>query len=151
MNVGALLSRHARYRANHLAVVCGAHRLTFRQLADRVNRLANALAAIGLRKGDKLAIVLPNGIELLEAYRAAAQLGLVSVPLSPLLRGEGLVSLLREDTMSRRDPCWGALHEEQRRNASTALERLRQMGYCDSCALDAATALVRARYAELVT
>jgi acyl-CoA synthetase (AMP-forming)/AMP-acid ligase II len=96
MNIGSLLPRHARYRPDHLAVVCGAHRLTFRELAERVNRLANALAALGLRKGDRLAIVLPNGIELLEAYRAAAQLGLVAVPLSPLLRGAGLVSLLRD-------------------------------------------------------
>ena len=96
MNIGSLLPRHAHYRPDHLAVVCGAHRLTFRQLAERVNRLANALVALGLRKGDKLAIVLPNGIELLETYRAAALLGLVTVPLSPLLRGTGLVSLLRD-------------------------------------------------------
>ena len=96
MNVGSLLPRHARYRPHHLAVVCGAHRLTFREHADRVNRVANALLALGLRKGDKVAIVLPNGIELLEAYRAAALLGLVSVPLSPLLRGDGLVTLLRD-------------------------------------------------------
>ena len=96
MNIGSLLPRHARYRPDHLAVVCGAHRLTFREHAERVNRLANALVALGLRKGDKLAIILPNGIELLEVYRAAAQLGLVSVPLSPLLRGDGLVSLLRD-------------------------------------------------------
>jgi long-chain acyl-CoA synthetase len=96
MNVGSLLPRHAQYRPDHLAVVCGAHRLTFREHADRVNRVANALIALGLRKGDKLAIVLPNGIELLEAYRAAALLGLVSVPLSPLLRGDGLVTLLRD-------------------------------------------------------
>lgn len=96
MNVGSLLPRHARYRPDHLAVVCGEHRLTFRELEVRVNRVANALAGLGLRKGDKLAIVLPNCLELLEVYRAAALLGLVAVPLSPLLRGSGLVSLLRD-------------------------------------------------------
>ena len=96
MNVGSLLARHARFRPDHLGVVCGGHRLTFAQLHARVNRLANALLGLGLRKGDKLAIILPNCIELLDAYRAAAQLGLVSVPLSPLLRGPGLVSLLRD-------------------------------------------------------
>ena len=96
MNVGSLLARHARYRPDHLAVVCGGHRLTFRELDRRVNRLANALHDLGLRKGDRLALVLPNCLELLEAYRAAARLGLVTVPLSPLLRGAGLVSLLRD-------------------------------------------------------
>ena len=101
MNVGSLLPRHARYRPDHLAVVCGPHRLTFREHAARVNRLANALLALGLRKGDKVAIVLPNCIELLEAYRACALMGFVSVPLSPLLRGAGLSSLLRDsDTVA---------------------------------------------------
>jgi long-chain acyl-CoA synthetase len=96
VNVGSLLARHAQYRPNHLAVVCGARRLTFREHYAGVNRLANALRALGLRKGDKLAIILPNCVELLEAYRACAQLGVVSVPLSPLLRGAALVTLLED-------------------------------------------------------
>jgi len=96
MNVGSLLPHHARYRPNHLAMICGETRLTFAELHAKVNGLANALVALGLRKGDKLALVMGNCPELLYAYRAAAQLGLVSVPLSPLLRGAGLVSLLRD-------------------------------------------------------
>jgi acyl-CoA synthetase (AMP-forming)/AMP-acid ligase II len=96
VNVGSLLARHARYRTNHLAVVCGQHRCDFGEVYARVNRFANALRGLGLKKGDTLAIVLPNCIELLDAYRACAQLGVVSVPLSPLLRGAGLVTLLRD-------------------------------------------------------
>jgi len=96
VNVGSLLARHARYQPHKVAVVCGAQRFTFREHYARVNRLANALSSLGLRKGDKLAITLPNCIELLEAYRACAQLGVVSVPLSPLMRGPGLVTLLRD-------------------------------------------------------
>jgi long-chain acyl-CoA synthetase len=96
MNLGLLLARHSRYRAEHLAVVCDEQRLSFRELESRVNRFANALLSLGLRKGDKLALVLPNCIELLDAYWAAAITGIVVVPLSPLLRGPGLVSLLRD-------------------------------------------------------
>ena len=96
LNIGSLLPRHVRYRAGHLAVICGGQRLNFRDVSARVSRLANALAAMGLRKGDKLALILPNCVELLDAYRAAAALGLVSVPLSPLMRGPGLVTLLRD-------------------------------------------------------
>jgi long-chain acyl-CoA synthetase len=59
-----------------------------------VNRLANALLAEGLGKGDKLATILPNCIEQLEVYLAAAKTGIVVVPLSPLLQDSGLVSLL---------------------------------------------------------
>jgi hypothetical protein len=67
-----------------------------------------------------------------------------------------LVSILRE--RAQRAPGgstppggWAELHEEQRKNALVALSRLETMGYCERCALDAGSALLRARYAELVT
>ena len=75
MNIGALLPRHARYRPDHLAVVFEDHRLTFRQFNARVNRLAHALLAAGLAKGDKVATVLPNCLEQLEVYWAACEDG----------------------------------------------------------------------------
>ncbi|MGH7720343.1 MAG: class I adenylate-forming enzyme family protein [Gemmatimonadaceae bacterium] len=126
MNVGSLLARHARYRPDHLAVVCGAHRLTFRALEKRVNRLANALHALGLARGDKLAVVLPNCIELLDAYRAAARMGIVVVPLSPLLRGPGLVSLLRDSDTAAVLACAAtadALDEARRELPGIAADR----------------------------
>ncbi|MBI1957777.1 MAG: acyl--CoA ligase, partial [Candidatus Rokubacteria bacterium] len=95
MNLGTLLPKHARCRPDHLALVCGDDRLTFRELNARVNRLANGLVAAGLRKGDKLATVLPNCIEQLEIYLAATKTGTVVVPLSPMLQESGLASLLR--------------------------------------------------------
>jgi acyl-CoA synthetase (AMP-forming)/AMP-acid ligase II len=91
-----LLRRHASYQPDRTAVVCGEERLTHREFNRRVNQLANALASLGLVKGDKLAIVLDNGIEVLEIYQAVAKTGLVVVPLSPLLRGDGLASLLAD-------------------------------------------------------
>ncbi len=94
MDIATLLPRHARYRPNHLAVVFEDHRLTFRQLDARVNRVANALLAAGLAKGDKVATVLPNCLEQLEVYWASARTGLVVVPMSPLLQESGLLSLL---------------------------------------------------------
>jgi acyl-CoA synthetase (AMP-forming)/AMP-acid ligase II len=94
MNLGSLLPRHAQYRPEHLAVVFDEHRLTWRAFNARVNRLAHALLAAGLRKGDKVATVLPNCLELLEIYMAAAKTGLVVVPASPLLQAAGLATLL---------------------------------------------------------
>ncbi|OGK96374.1 MAG: AMP-dependent synthetase [Candidatus Rokubacteria bacterium RIFCSPHIGHO2_12_FULL_73_22] len=95
MNLGTLLPRHARYRPDHLAVVFEDWRLSFRQFNARVNRLANALLGAGLAKGDKLATVLPNCLELLDVYWAAAKTGIVVVPMSPLLQTAGLAALLR--------------------------------------------------------
>ncbi len=96
MNIGSLVTRHARYRGDHTALVVGERRLTYRQLNARVNAMANAMLAAGLGKGDKLATVLPNCLELMVAYWAAAKTGIVIVPLSPLLQDAGLATLLTD-------------------------------------------------------
>lgn len=96
MKINTLLTRHARYTPEKIAVVFEETRLTFREFNARVNRLANALLDMGLKKGDKVATILNNCLQVLEIYQAVAKTGLVAVPLSPLLRGEGLTSLIND-------------------------------------------------------
>jgi len=96
MNIGSLFSRHARYRPNHLAVIFGDRRLTYQEFNREINRLANCLLALGMRKGDKIATLLPNCLELLEVYWASAKIGAVVVPLSTLLMGKAIVSLIND-------------------------------------------------------
>lgn len=93
MYLGELLIRHARYRPGHTGVVYKDRRLSYSAFNDEVNRLANALRAEGFQKGDRIATVLPNCLELLTLYWAAAKTGIVVVPVSPLLQEEGLLSL----------------------------------------------------------
>src|SRR4051812_48083772 len=61
------------------AVVCGATRRTFGDLADRARRLAGHLASLGVGPGDKVAIDLVNRPEYLEGFWAALELGAVPV------------------------------------------------------------------------
>ncbi|MFZ3212959.1 MAG: AMP-binding protein [Terriglobales bacterium] len=96
LNIGSLLPRHARYRGDHPALVVGGRMLTYREFNSYVNQLANALLAAGLKKGDKFATVLPNCLELMACYWAAAKSGLVIVPLSTLLQPSGLKTLLQD-------------------------------------------------------
>lgn len=96
MALNTLLARHAEYRSDDLAVVFQDQRLTWEQLNRRVNRLANALAGLGIGKDDKVAMVVDNCLEMLEIYQAVAKTGIVVVPLSPMLRGEGLVNLVND-------------------------------------------------------
>lgn len=96
MHIGMLLPRHARFRGDHLAFLCGDQRFTYRTFNAYVNKLANAILAAGLRKGDKVATVLPNCTQLMAAYWAAAKSGTVIVPMSPLLQDAGLISLLAD-------------------------------------------------------
>lgn len=96
MNIGRLLSRHAKFRRKHPALIFDEERFTFGSLNSRVNQLASGLLKLGIKKGDKLATVLNNCIELLEVFWAASKIGAIAVPLSPLLRGKGLSSLIRD-------------------------------------------------------
>jgi len=88
------LHHHAKYRSDHLAIIFEDKRLTYRQLHEEVTRLANAFTESGIGKGDKVATLLHNSLELYETYWACAAIGAVAVPLSPLLRGQGLFNLL---------------------------------------------------------
>ncbi|MFZ0560689.1 MAG: AMP-binding protein [Terriglobales bacterium] len=96
MNIGSLLPHHARYRPDHTAVVVEDGRLSFREFNRRVNRLANVLSSLDVKKGDKVATILPNGLSLIETYWAVAKIGAVVVPLSPLLREKALATLIQD-------------------------------------------------------
>lgn len=94
MNVGMLLPSHAKYRPDKVAIVFEGKRLTFKEFNRRVNKCANLLRNLGVKKGDKVATLLPNSLELLELYWACPKIGAVIVPLSTLLMERGIVSLL---------------------------------------------------------
>ena len=96
MAINALLDRHARVRSDHPALIFEDRRWTWLELKHRVDRLINALHAEGLGKGDALAMTLDNSPAVIELYFAAAKAGFVVVPLSPLLRGRGLVNLIND-------------------------------------------------------
>jgi long-chain acyl-CoA synthetase len=68
MLLGSLLTRHGRYRPRHTALVFGDLRVDFAALDERVDRVAQALGALGLAAGDRVATMLGNRVELLEIY-----------------------------------------------------------------------------------
>ena len=85
--LGHLPAHHARYRPHRTAVVVAARsprehelRLDWREFDAYVNRWANALSPLGVERGDRVATVLPNSLELLATYWACAKLGAAAVP-----------------------------------------------------------------------
>ena len=79
------LRRAARYYPGRTAIVAGEMRPTFRELQDRVARIAAALKRHGFQAGDRLAILLPNGTEYIELVYACSWLGVIAVPLNTRL------------------------------------------------------------------
>jgi long-chain acyl-CoA synthetase len=78
-----LLQATAARRPDSTAIIFEGQSISFGQLDRDSNRLAHGLAELGLVKGDRLAIFLPNCPEFECAFQAASKLGLVPTPLNP--------------------------------------------------------------------
>jgi acyl-CoA synthetase (AMP-forming)/AMP-acid ligase II len=82
MNIGTLLTKAARTFPENLAVVHGPRRFTYAQFNARVNRLANALARLGICRGDHVALLQYNYPETLESVFGCFKAGCAVVPIN---------------------------------------------------------------------
>jgi len=82
MTHGYSVVRNSRKYPQKTAIRCGDVRRTYRELNERSNRLAGALLKLGLRKGDRIATLSFNSIELMESYLAHLKIGAITVPLN---------------------------------------------------------------------
>ncbi len=82
------------------ALVTGAERLTYRQFESLVARCASGLAAMGVRPGERVAMVLGNGIAFPLVMFAALRLGAIAVPLSIREQADGLAYMLNQCSAS---------------------------------------------------
>ena len=83
-----------RERPDHVAVTCADATRTYRQLHHRASRLASALGALGVRHGDRLAIMLPNGVEFVECLAASAKLECAALTVNWHLAADELAHVL---------------------------------------------------------
>lgn len=73
----------ARFRPGEEAIVCGADRLTWAEYHRRASRVAAGLQTLGVRSGDRVAILLESGAAWATAFAAIVLAGGVIVPLNP--------------------------------------------------------------------
>ncbi|MFC8434761.1 long-chain fatty acid--CoA ligase [Streptomyces sp. NPDC057253] len=85
--LGSWPARRARKTPHRTALIHGATTLSYAELHTRVTRLAHALRARGIRRGDRVAYLGPNHPSYLETLFAAGVLGAVFVPLNTRLAG----------------------------------------------------------------
>ena len=69
MRLEVVLAAHARRHPDKTAVICGDERLSYGALQGDVERLAGALAALGLGPDDKIILYLPNGVAFVRLLR----------------------------------------------------------------------------------
>lgn len=90
MNVPLLLTsfldRAVSLYGNKQALFCDNRSFTYNELNDRVNQFSHGLKSLGVKKGDKIAFLAPNTIEMYEGFYGVFQLGAIMVPLNIRLK-----------------------------------------------------------------
>ena len=114
-----ILTRHGAFRRHQEAVVCGEVRRLWGDFDDRINQVANALLGAGVQRGDRVAVMMGNSVDMLEVMFGIVKAGACVVPLSGLLTGPQLVTLLNDsgairafatpDFITRLAPCQSGL------------------------------------------
>ena len=90
------IRRGASYHGERTAVVFGGQRLTFREVHERSNRLANGLLDLGIKKGDRVASLNRNCSQHIEIAFARYKIGSVDVTLNPRLSLDELIWQLND-------------------------------------------------------
>jgi long-chain acyl-CoA synthetase len=86
------LESNVRSLGKKTAIVCDEKRLTWSELDAFASGLARDLSSQGVGTGDRVAILLPNGIEFVIAFLAVLKLGATPAPLNPLVKEEELAA-----------------------------------------------------------
>ena len=89
-----LLRERARHTPTELAVICGQRQVAYGELESRACKVAAGLRRIGVRRGDRVALLINNRLEWLEIVFGASALGAVVIPLSTWSRHDELKYLL---------------------------------------------------------
>ena len=90
------LDAHAQVRPNKPALICGERSLTYAQFNARARRVANALSGLGVKAGDRVAVMAHNSIELLEVGGGLSKLSAISVLLNYRLREHEVAYILND-------------------------------------------------------
>jgi fatty-acyl-CoA synthase len=89
------VAAHSRTQPHKIGVRDSRRALSYAEWDQRASRLANALLALGLVKGDRVALLAFNTIEWLEIYVALARAGLVAVPINFRLVGPEIAFIVQ--------------------------------------------------------
>jgi long-chain acyl-CoA synthetase len=96
LNLAVLLEESAKAHPTKPALVLGEHTLSYAELLGASRKFANALEGLGIRPGEKVALMLPNVPQFAIAYFGALSLGAAVVPLNVLFKSGEVEYHLRD-------------------------------------------------------
>ncbi|MFO8085745.1 MAG: long-chain fatty acid--CoA ligase [Desulfobacterales bacterium] len=93
-NIGWFLTKRAGLSPKKEALVLGDARLTWEQLNERSNKLASAMAGLGVKAGDRVALLALNEVEFFDLYFGLGKIGAILVPINHRLAGPEIEYIL---------------------------------------------------------
>ncbi len=90
------LDTHALIRPDKTALICGERSLTYAELNTRARRVANVLSRMGVKAGDRVAVMAYNAIELLEIAGGLSKLSAIGVLLNYRLREHEVAYIIND-------------------------------------------------------
>jgi len=111
MNLNHLLEQVAEERGNVIAIRFSGTEIKYSTLIEAVRRLARGLYKLGIRRGDRVALMLPNLPQFPIAYYAILRLGAVVVPINMMYKGREAAALL-EDSEAKAIIAWSGVWDD---------------------------------------
>jgi long-chain acyl-CoA synthetase len=111
-NLKQMLERAAERYASKTVIISGERQLSYGQLDEASNRVANALVGMGITKGDRVALLLTNSPEFAAIYFGVVKIGAIAALLDPKYKLAELISLCddsRPKVLITESPCLGQL------------------------------------------
>ncbi|HWP47420.1 MAG TPA: long-chain fatty acid--CoA ligase [Candidatus Limnocylindrales bacterium] len=98
MNVGAIFEKWVQEQPDKPALIFEGREISYLQLEDWTNQVANGLVNFGLKKGDTVAIDLPSSPELVISYLGSMKAGMVANVINVLLKADEISYILKDAT-----------------------------------------------------
>ena len=96
MNLKLILEESAKRYGDKTAILSGDRRLSYADLDEASNKIANAFISMGVQKGDRVAMILSNSPESVILYFGVVKTGAIAVPLDPNYKVDELASLFND-------------------------------------------------------
>jgi len=96
LTLGGVLEETARKFPDHTALLFFGKKITYAELDRLANRFARALEGLGVKKGDRVALMLPNIPQMVIAYYGTLRLGAIAVTTNPLYHAHEVEVQLRD-------------------------------------------------------
>src|SRR4051812_48758177 len=122
LNLAIMLEENARRFPQRTALLCEDRKVSYGELDDQTNRLANALEQLGVHPGQNVMVMLPNIPEFVVSYYGILKAGCVAVPINVLYKAREIEYLLEDSESVAFVACTEFLGE--------ALEAFRKVDTC---------------------